>query len=267
MTATATQQPGGGVAWYALPAQDVTARMGVRTAEGLAPADVGRQRAEYGPNEPPPSTWTVARGQLAKLQVPHARVRRSGQIREIESTKLVPGDIVLLEAGDRTNLVFQNTPSSAWSGARTSPPWCCCAFPPRSRRSRPGSRRSCRPCRPRGRAGYQQTGAILGVAGAKLPDFHNLALGLVLCTDAAVGDDGSVIILGWILTWAAVELNMLQRLLDTTSLSGRQRSVVIALSLPAAAIVAVDKAIQLRRQRKPAQPYQETPDAARWRKA
>ena len=31
---------------------------------------------------------------LAKLQVPHARVRRSGQVEEIESTKLVPGDIV-----------------------------------------------------------------------------------------------------------------------------------------------------------------------------
>src|SRR6516225_6993800 len=41
--------------------------------------------------------------------------------------------------------------------------------------------------------GYQKTGAILGVAGAKLPDFHNLALGLALSTDATVGDDGSVI--------------------------------------------------------------------------
>src|ERR1700749_3537103 len=37
---------------------------------------------------------------LAKLQVPHARVRRSGQVEQIQSTKLVPGDIVLLEAGD-----------------------------------------------------------------------------------------------------------------------------------------------------------------------
>jgi len=37
---------------------------------------------------------------LAKLQVPHARVRRSGQIEQIDSTGLVPGDIVLLEAGD-----------------------------------------------------------------------------------------------------------------------------------------------------------------------
>src|ERR1700722_12583009 len=37
---------------------------------------------------------------LAKLQVPHARVRRSGQVEQIESTGLVPGDIVLLEAGD-----------------------------------------------------------------------------------------------------------------------------------------------------------------------
>jgi Ca2+-transporting ATPase len=64
------------------------------------------------------------------------------------------------------------------------------------------------------------------------------------------------IILGWALTWAAVELNMLQRLLDTTSLSGRQWIVVIALSLPAAAVVAVDKALQLRRQREaePAMP-------------
>src|ERR1700744_5157887 len=42
-----------------------------------------------------------ARGEaLGKLQVPHARARRSGQVTELESTKLVPGDIVLLEAGD-----------------------------------------------------------------------------------------------------------------------------------------------------------------------
>ena len=41
--------------------------------------------------------------------------------------------------------------------------------------------------------GYQKTGAILGVAGTELPDFRNLALGLILCTDATVGDDGSVI--------------------------------------------------------------------------
>jgi Ca2+-transporting ATPase len=37
---------------------------------------------------------------LAKLQVPRARVRRSGQAGQIESATLVPGDIVLLEAGD-----------------------------------------------------------------------------------------------------------------------------------------------------------------------
>ena len=46
------------------------------------------------------------------------------------------------------------------------------------------------------------------------------------------------IILGWILTWAAVELGMLQRLLDTTSLSGREWVVVLALSLIAPAFVA-----------------------------
>src|SRR5262247_4360420 len=57
------------------------------------------------------------------------------------------------------------------------------------------------------------------------------------------------IILGWVLTWAAVELGMLQRLLDTTSLSGREWVVVLALSLIAPAFVGIDKAIQLRRQR------------------
>ncbi|MGH7733809.1 MAG: cation-transporting P-type ATPase, partial [Gemmatimonadales bacterium] len=159
MTATTTtiEQPaGGGLAWYALSAQDVTTQMGVDADEGLTVAEVERRLAEYGPNElatePPPSMWAVARGQLvnpmnimllfvvgasfaivqiatalvvlglvlfnvimgtnqelkarasvealAQLQVPHARVRRSGQVAEIESTKLVPGDIVLLEAGD-----------------------------------------------------------------------------------------------------------------------------------------------------------------------
>jgi Ca2+-transporting ATPase len=58
------------------------------------------------------------------------------------------------------------------------------------------------------------------------------------------------IILGWIITWAAVELNMLQRLLDTTSLSGREWIIVLALSLLAPAVVAADKVIQLRRQNK-----------------
>ena len=56
--------------------------------------------------------------------------------------------------------------------------------------------------------------------------------------------------LGWILTWAAVELGMLQLLLDTTSLSGREWVVVLALSLIAPAVVAADKAVQLSRQRK-----------------
>jgi Ca2+-transporting ATPase len=156
-TTTTTGQPaGGGLAWYALSAQDVMAQMDVDADQGLAGAEVERRLAEYGPNElptePPPSIWVVAREQLmnpmnimllivvaasfaivqiatalvvlglvlfnvvmgtnqelkarasvealAKLQVPHARVRRSGQVAEIASTKLVPGDIVLLEAGD-----------------------------------------------------------------------------------------------------------------------------------------------------------------------
>ena len=37
---------------------------------------------------------------LAQLQVPKARVRRSGSVEEVDSTGLVPGDVVLIEAGD-----------------------------------------------------------------------------------------------------------------------------------------------------------------------
>ena len=37
---------------------------------------------------------------LAELQVPQARVRRAGQTQVVDSVELVPGDVVLLEAGD-----------------------------------------------------------------------------------------------------------------------------------------------------------------------
>ena len=55
------------------------------------------------------------------------------------------------------------------------------------------------------------------------------------------------LIAGWALTWAAVELGMLQRLLDTVSLTGGQWLVAIGLSLITPAFVGIDKAIQLRR--------------------
>ncbi len=38
---------------------------------------------------------------LRRLVLPRARVRRAGQVREVTSRELVPGDLVLLEAGDR----------------------------------------------------------------------------------------------------------------------------------------------------------------------
>jgi Ca2+-transporting ATPase len=56
------------------------------------------------------------------------------------------------------------------------------------------------------------------------------------------------IFLGWTLTWAAVELNMLQRLLDTESLNGRQWVIVLGLSLLGPGFVAIDKAVTMSRQ-------------------
>jgi P-type Ca2+ transporter type 2C len=406
MTTTTAKPPGENVPWYARPAQDVTAQLGVDTDSGLTAEEAEQRLAQYGPNElatePPPSIWTVARGQLvnpmnimlllvvaasfaivqiatavivlglvtfnvvmgslqelkarasvealAKLQVPHARVRRSGQVEQIESTNLVPGDIVLLEAGDvvpadgrivssatlevqeaaltgesapvpkdsgtlpegeialgdRTNLVFQNTQVTrgtatfvvTGTGGATEMGRIAGMVTATKRSQSPlqreldgmtkvfgtiafaavaiiaifglvrsmdtttlvllcistaiasiptglptfveamlssGARRlaeakavvkSLSDVETLGGTtvinsdktgtltmnamtatqmlaggdwfkiegpGYQKTGAILGVAGGPLPDFRNLALGLVMCTDATVGDDGSVI--------------------------------------------------------------------------
>ncbi len=38
---------------------------------------------------------------LSAMQVPHVRVRRGGHVHSVSATELVPGDIVLIEAGDR----------------------------------------------------------------------------------------------------------------------------------------------------------------------
>jgi Ca2+-transporting ATPase len=54
------------------------------------------------------------------------------------------------------------------------------------------------------------------------------------------------IMLGWFLTWSAVELGMMQRLLDTVSLTGAQWVLVIALSLISPIVVTIDKTLQRR---------------------
>jgi Ca2+-transporting ATPase len=66
------------------------------------------------------------------------------------------------------------------------------------------------------------------------------------------------IILGWSLTWAAVELTMLQRLLDTVSLTANEWLVVLGLSLVMPGLVLVDKTIQLRRQQQVATTLSQT---------
>jgi Ca2+-transporting ATPase len=60
------------------------------------------------------------------------------------------------------------------------------------------------------------------------------------------------IMAGWALTWAAVELQMLQRLLDTVSLTRDQWLVVLGLSLVAPVLVAADKLVTTRRRHRPA---------------
>jgi Ca2+-transporting ATPase len=60
------------------------------------------------------------------------------------------------------------------------------------------------------------------------------------------------IMAGWALTWAAMKLQMLQRLLDTVSLTSDQWLVVLGLSLVAPALVAADATASVPRPRAPA---------------
>jgi Ca2+-transporting ATPase len=60
------------------------------------------------------------------------------------------------------------------------------------------------------------------------------------------------LIAGWVLTWAAVELSMLQRLLDTVSLTGAQWLVVLGLSLIVPVLVGLDDVIERRLEKRPA---------------
>jgi hypothetical protein len=55
------------------------------------------------------------------------------------------------------------------------------------------------------------------------------------------------IMLGWGLTLAAVETRILQRALDTVSLTGAQWALVIGLSLVSPLFVAIDKILHMRR--------------------
>src|SRR4051812_19062471 len=151
-----TEQTADPPVWYAEDAAAALNAFAVDADQGLAVAEVQTRLSRYGPNqlatEPPPSTWSIALGQLSnpmnimlvivavaslaigqvatgifvallvtfnvvmgsrqelkarasvdalsQLQVPHARVRRAGRVDEVASVDLVPGDVVLLEAGE-----------------------------------------------------------------------------------------------------------------------------------------------------------------------
>jgi Ca2+-transporting ATPase len=70
------------------------------------------------------------------------------------------------------------------------------------------------------------------------------------------------IILGWVLTWAAVELGMLERLLDTVSLTGNEWLTVLGLSLVMPGLVLIDKTVQLRRRQREAPVLNQTATGA-----
>src|SRR4051794_13350758 len=54
--------------WFALSTDEAAERLSVDVLQGLHGVDVKQRQAAYGPNalpqEPPPSTWMIARGQL-----------------------------------------------------------------------------------------------------------------------------------------------------------------------------------------------------------
>ena len=309
---------------------------------------------------------------LAELQVPRARVRRSAHVEEVESTGLVPGDVILLEAGDivpadarlaisatlelqeaaltgesapvakdagavlnpdtalgdRINLIFQNTQVTRGTATAIVHATGTSTQMGRIADMVTSTKRSRSPLQQEldgmtkvfGSVAWLAVGviAVFGIARGQsldtllllcvstgiasiptgLPTFVQAMLSsgaqrlaesravVKTLTDVetlggttAINSDktgtltlnamtvttmfgggtwyqidgggysktGSI--LGWVLTWAAVELNMLERLLDTVSLTGHEWIVVLALSLVMPVLVQIDKTIQLRRLR------------------
>jgi magnesium-transporting ATPase (P-type) len=106
---------GGGIttAWYGMKADDVLAAL--RTGpEGLSREECGRRLADFGPNELEEKKRTTplrtflnqfrsekAFEAMKSMTAPKARVLRDGAESLIPARDLVPGDILLLEEGDR----------------------------------------------------------------------------------------------------------------------------------------------------------------------
>src|SRR5207245_2609642 len=102
---------------------------------------------------------TAAVSALQKMVIIKARVRRDGQLADIPAERLVPGDIVAIDAGDivpADGRLLKAAPlevgESAVTGARRSSPCSTPRSPSPSPRSRWGCRRWSRPSSPGARS-------------------------------------------------------------------------------------------------------------------
>src|SRR4030042_1015919 len=95
-------------AWHTLETDKVLHRLRSDRNRGLTPEEVGKRLAEFGPNElrkeERASPFSLFLSQFKNLLIVillAATVLREAKEEEIPSRDLVPGDIVLLEAGDK----------------------------------------------------------------------------------------------------------------------------------------------------------------------
>ena len=111
------------------------------------------------------------------------------------------------------------------------------------------------------------TAVVLEVSGDKIPAVDHVldSLGVVVKPLAAAVAAASMvqeldpllaltlgwIMLGWFITWTAIELPMFQRALETVPLTGAQWALIIGLSLIAPVVVEIDKAVSRRHQSQP----------------
>jgi magnesium-transporting ATPase (P-type) len=220
MAMTAVTDAAGDVAWHSLSSEEATAQLHVTATEGLDPAEATRRLAEYGPNalptEPPPSLWAVARGQLAN---PMQRPPRTPGATIVNGPQLIRWAISgFLVAGIALGVL-------AWG---------------------PGN-----PSTDKASISMTMAFAIVSLSAVNLGVVMRREREAPWSSPSPIFSYYGWIIAGWVLTWAAVELSMLQRLLDTVSLTGAQWLVVLGLSLVAPAFVGIERAIQLHRQAHP----------------
>src|SRR6516165_4346903 len=87
--------------WHAISADEVVTRLATSGQKGLDAAEASARLRKHGPNRLPEGKAEKALDSIRNMLSAEARTVRGGETRMIPAEQLVPGDVVVLESGDK----------------------------------------------------------------------------------------------------------------------------------------------------------------------